>query len=246
VLENYQDYIEAAGKTGSLKDIHALCSDMCNHYGFDHFVYGARFPTSLVNPRIVFISGYPTQWWERYKSENYMRIDPLVAHCEHNITPIRWDCIQRDVLESPNISRFMSEAVDSGLRNGLSIPVHTSNGEFAMLNFSTSDSPEKSSDHIIQGTPEVYLLSNYIHEAVTRVVDALGKDEPPVKLTNGERECLLWAADGKTAWETAQILKVSERTIVWHIQNAQSKLKTVSRQQTVARAISRGIISPQL
>jgi LuxR family transcriptional activator of bioluminescence operon len=68
----------------------------------------------------------------------------------------------------------------------------------------------------------------------------------PTELTPRERECLLWAAEGKTSWETAQILGISERTVIFHLRNVTEKLNVSSRQQAIARAISQGLIAPQL
>jgi LuxR family transcriptional regulator, quorum-sensing system regulator BjaR1 len=48
---------------------------------------------------------------------------------------------------------------------------------------------------------------------------------------------LRWAALGKTAWETGQILHISERNVRWHIEEAQRKLMTNNKTATVAVAI---------
>jgi len=65
-----------------------------------------------------------------------------------------------------------------------------------------------------------------------------------IKLTEREKECLFWAAEGKTAWETSQILNVSERTINFHLTNTTKKLSVFNRPQAVAKAVFVGIISP--
>jgi LuxR family transcriptional activator of bioluminescence operon len=66
-----------------------------------------------------------------------------------------------------------------------------------------------------------------------------------IHLTDREKECLLWAAEGKTSWEASQILGISERTVIFHLQNASDKLGVNNRQQAVARAIAMGMILPQ-
>lgn len=60
-----------------------------------------------------------------------------------------------------------------------------------------------------------------------------------------ECECLLWAAQGKTADEMATILGISERTVRFHLNNASQKMDTVNTTQTVALAIAQGLIPPQ-
>jgi LuxR family transcriptional activator of bioluminescence operon/LuxR family quorum-sensing transcriptional regulator LasR len=48
--------------------------------------------------------------------------------------------------------------------------------------------------------------------------------------------------EGKTNWEISQILKVSERTIVFHMQNAMRKLGARNRVQAMATALSLRLI----
>jgi len=57
-----------------------------------------------------------------------------------------------------------------------------------------------------------------------------------------ERECLNWAAKGKTSWEISQILGVTESTIIYHLRNATSKLNAANRLHAVAKALKASII----
>lgn len=61
-------------------------------------------------------------------------------------------------------------------------------------------------------------------------------------LTKRELECLYLAADGKTANDTAKILGINGRTVVFHIQNAMHKLNAKNRTHAVAIAVKRELI----
>ena len=63
-----------------------------------------------------------------------------------------------------------------------------------------------------------------------------------VSLTHRERECLMWTANGKTSWEIAVILGVSESTATFHLRNATTKLKASNRAHAAAKAIWLGLI----
>jgi DNA-binding CsgD family transcriptional regulator len=72
--------------------------------------------------------------------------------------------------------------------------------------------------------------------ALDRVVDG-------VTLSSRELQCLEWAAQGKTAWETAQILGISRHTVATHLENAKAKLNVRTIVQAVARlTASRSIV----
>lgn len=61
-------------------------------------------------------------------------------------------------------------------------------------------------------------------------------------LTLREREVLWWAAQGKSAWETGKILRISKRTVDEHTQNAAHKLGAANRTQAVAVALRERLI----
>ena len=57
-------------------------------------------------------------------------------------------------------------------------------------------------------------------------------------LTSREREALTWVAEGKSDWEIAVILGLSETTVRFHVDNARKKLGAVNRAQAVARLVA--------
>jgi len=70
-------------------------------------------------------------------------------------------------------------------------------------------------------------------------------DVPKVKkvqLTPQELECLKWCKDGKTNWEISEILKVSSKTVEFHLKNTMRKLGAANRITAVIVAIREGII----
>lgn len=62
------------------------------------------------------------------------------------------------------------------------------------------------------------------------------------QVSSRERECLQWAAQGKTSWEISQILGVAESTIIYHLRNATRKLNAANRLHAVAKALQASII----
>jgi LuxR family quorum sensing-dependent transcriptional regulator len=92
---------------------------------------------------------------------------------------------------------------------------------------------------------ELGMVSMVATYAVARAMELQASGERPVEhveLTPRERECLKWAAVGKSEWEISQILGISEHTSEKHLLNAKHKLGAVNRVQAVAEAIRRGYI----
>lgn len=62
------------------------------------------------------------------------------------------------------------------------------------------------------------------------------------RLTPREKECLQWAALGKSEWEVSQILGISEHTAEKHLLNAKTKFGAANRAHAVAEAIRCGVL----
>jgi DNA-binding CsgD family transcriptional regulator len=61
-------------------------------------------------------------------------------------------------------------------------------------------------------------------------------------LTPRERDCLSWAALGRTYQEIAGVLDVSPRTVEHYLAVARRKLGAVSTTQAVGMAMRRGVV----
>ncbi|MBL6430436.1 MAG: autoinducer binding domain-containing protein [Alphaproteobacteria bacterium] len=84
-----------------------------------------------------------------------------------------------------------------------------------------------------------YLCNSVICIAETELATA------PI-LSEREKECLKWVSEGKTSWETSVIMSISERTVLFHLSNIQSKLQTTSRAHSVAKAAILGLLNADL
>lgn len=72
------------------------------------------------------------------------------------------------------------------------------------------------------------------HDAAADGVMEKGNGE----LTSREYEVLTWLCLGKTSWDIAVILRISERTVNFHVGNIMQKLDVTSRAQAASVAVS--------
>jgi LuxR family transcriptional regulator, quorum-sensing system regulator CviR len=57
-------------------------------------------------------------------------------------------------------------------------------------------------------------------------------------LSKREIEVLSWLKEGKTSWEIARILQITERTVNFHVRNIMKKLDANNRTHAVAIAVA--------
>lgn len=203
----------------------------------DNFFFIASYPT-LPRATTIVISNLPEQWCSLYEQLDYAQIDPAALHCRTHVTPTMWWTEAQAEAQSrdPQVATFMDEARSFGIRSGMSFPVHGSAGAWGMLSLSCEQELEISRSNLERSMPYNQLLSGYVFEAVTRAVVPKRQGEGQ-ELTAREMECIAWCAEGKTSWEIAKILGISERTVFFHMQNASRKLGASNRIQAVTLAM---------
>jgi transcriptional regulator EpsA len=95
------------------------------------------------------------------------------------------------------------------------------------------------------------LLVPHMHFALSRVVSTpqFKRKNSPRKnicVTSREKEILQWLSTGKSNWEIAQVIGLSEATVKNHLYHIMRKLHTSTRAQTVAKALSTRLIALKL
>lgn len=78
------------------------------------------------------------------------------------------------------------------------------------------------------------------HPAIPSLASLAGQSRKI--LSERQAACLHWSAAGKTSWETARILGVSESTVNFHLRNACNKLGVRGRRAAVVAALRLGLL----
>lgn len=61
-------------------------------------------------------------------------------------------------------------------------------------------------------------------------------------VTARQAECLYWISEGKSDWEVGQILKISHKTVNYHVEQAKANLGVATRIQAVVMLVRSGQI----
>lgn len=189
------------------------------------------------------LNGFPEDWREHYVQSQYINTDPTVRYCSQNTIPVWWDQIPasrkgRRVIAERQV---MDEAAEYGLRRGISVPVHGAGAEWGMLSLAGDAAPSLKAAAALY---DLQFLTQCVHEAVKRIhAEQIDEQTEQKRLTDRERECLQWTANGKTAWEISRILSLSESTVTFHLKNAIQKMDVTNRPHAVAKALAQSRIT---
>lgn len=182
---------------------------------------------------------YSDEWVDRYISQGYVKIDPVIPAAESGILPIDWANIDRS---SRSVSEFFSDAERYGVGNqGITIPIRGANGERAFFSINMQASEDEWIAFKKDNMSTLQVVAHYYHN---RVLATHGIKFPEVSLTPRQAEVLRWAANGKSTKDTAEIMQLSHHTVQTYLETARSRLQALNTVHAVARAIQLRLIDP--
>jgi DNA-binding CsgD family transcriptional regulator len=220
------------------KQLHDLLASVARLLPCERVVCGAARTEAQGRPgeilKVQNVS-YPADWLALYLRENFLAVDPIVrTHFTRFGTQV-WSDTFRRVVSRPE-REFIGLAAAFGLREGVTLGLHDPRQRrrtlFSFAGVAMGEHPRHALvlEHLVP----------HLHAALVRTMAAAAP--AAVSLSAREREVLQWMKEGRSNWEIAQIIGVSERTVRFHVGNILQKLQALTRGHAVALAMEQGLI----
>jgi DNA-binding CsgD family transcriptional regulator len=217
---------------------HLMTELDCGNFSYNY--YPINF-TDVSARHHVLCTTQSQPWQDHYNRQHYEQIDPILNSMRKSHLPIGWKLENELSRHGKNQKKLFSEAIDFGLRGGFAIPIHAPRGEFA--NLVVQDIVVL---NLIDSHPdlehELQLIAYHYHARVNHFIEVEHANKLRDPLTLREIECLRLTAQHKTAKEIAQVLKITPRTVGFHIENTLKKLQASNKYQAVTQATQAGLL----
>ncbi|KSV71162.1 hypothetical protein N182_30695 [Sinorhizobium sp. GL2] len=184
------------------------------------------------------ISNYAPEWQQRYFERRYTKIDPVVRDAHGRMEAFAWS--NRTVPRMTRARRtFCGEASEFGIRSGISIPIRTGFGRWAMLTFASDDMDfaDRQSINAVAAAAAV----GQVHSRL-ELMRVRPTRHQPVPLKADELTCLRWSAEGKSMRAIATIENMSFANVCFFVRNAKAALGVSTLPQATAMAKELGLI----
>jgi LuxR family transcriptional regulator len=203
---------------------------------FDFCAYGMRMPLPLSAPAVVMYNNYPTAWQTEYQQKNYLAIDPTVKHALRSQAPLVWS--EETFADSPDL---WDDAQANGLRVGWAQPSRDVHNIVGLLTLARSSETLSITERREKQFKQAWLAQT-AHIGMAKHLAPQLLPSVEVKLSSREIDVLHWSAGGKTASEIAEILRITERTVNFHVSNAVSKLGVANKTAATIHAALLGLL----
>lgn len=217
----------------SPQELFDIAMTIKNHFGFYSICYGVVMQNDFHSESYHLASDEPETWKQTYIQSEYWKIDTRIIIARNQTIPFRWS-------EINNLSNFIFNDLMRETFDGVTIPVHGPHRFFGVLHCTYNPQQKKIDSWLKYIQPFLVYLAQRIVDTQHKLI-CQSLIVCPV-LTNRQRTCLSWAADGKTTEEIALILNIAASTVNKHLDSASDILNANNRTQTIAKALDRNLI----
>lgn len=230
----------------SLADLRESLAMIVQRIGFRYFVFRGRYPRIRSGHHEIRLDNCLAGWFAYCSEHGFATAsDPMHHRAMQEVTPVLW----RDWVS--HYPSYFAAARKFGLVTGVTHSVYGPLGDQSSISFMKGVGGIEAEREILTAISECQLIACYAHRTVARALGSGLHSESPVAppqgsptLTERERECLTWAATGRTAAQVAATLSLSEATIIYHLSKARRKLDATNSRHAVSKAISLKLIAP--
>jgi LuxR family quorum-sensing system transcriptional regulator CciR len=240
-FEVVRDFVNGCDGIEDMAALRDAVETSCRQLGFDFFaiIHHIRFgrPTSDK----VRLTNYPLEWIARLREHDNFQ-EPVLKAAERMSSGFLWSRLGEYVCLGDREIKHMKRARRYGLTEGFTVPNHIPGETLGSCHFAVGRR-EHLPEHNL---PAAQALGCFAFEAARRLIQRT--QEPceqylvPAPLTERQRECVLFAAKGKSDSVIAQLLNIRPRTVNEHIEAAKRRYLVATRAQLIVRALLRSEI----
>jgi len=239
--DRYEEIVERIGAAGSLAGMQELAASICKTYHLANIAYHALYIPGAKAFNPILVLTYDPSWIERYKNNDYFKIDPVVVCGTKSFLPLDWSHLDR---ENAVARGFFAEADRFGVgRQGITLPVRGPEGERALFTITANMSAEEWDGRRIAYMKEFQMIAHYMHD---RIVELSGYREarPKPILSTREMTCLELVAGGAVPKQIAGRLQISDRAVRLLLNSGCAKLGCANIYQAIAKMVSLEMLRP--
>jgi LuxR family quorum-sensing system transcriptional regulator CciR len=218
------------------EELAGALSEMVGELGFRYFALTHHVDVRRSNAAIR-IHNYPDGWAEWFDGQALGGTDPV--HRASNLSSVgfAWSSLPEMIALTAQDRKVLELARRQGIGDGFTVPAHVPGEAHGSCSFACAPGEPLSAEQ----APLLQLVGAFAFEAARRMRRNRFTGAP-VKLTDRQRECVIWAARGKSDWEIAKILGISHETVIEHLRHARERYQVGKRTLVAIHALFDGTI----
>lgn len=236
---NVHEFVRQMTEATNADDLFTSLQDISGQMGFAYFALSHHVNMVSVGHSAVRLHNYPTKWADYYDGNGLGVSDPV--HRASHVTSVGfvWSNMAAMIPLTRGDRDLLALGAAQGIGAGFTVPANVPGELLGSCSFANAAGVELDTSVL----PLAQIVGMFAFECSRRLCVVRPIDMSPPRLTDRQRDCLLWVGRGKTDWEISRILNISQETVDRHLKNARERYGVSKRTSAVIRALFDGTLS---
>jgi LuxR family quorum-sensing system transcriptional regulator CciR len=240
MFDRVDAFVRDVSQAESQSELGGMLTEICAEMGFSYFALTHHSDVRRAPGSSIRLDNYPTEWVEYFDAHRLGLSDPVHRASHVTCVGFAWSRLSSMIRLTPRDEEVLALATARGIGEGFTVPAHVPGESNGSCSFATRAGASLCEEHL----PLAQLVGAFAFEAARRlsgIRDQGGNAAP--RLTDRQRDCVVWAASGKSDWEISRILGVSHETVIQHLKHARDRYGVSKRTLLAVHALFDGTIS---
>jgi LuxR family quorum-sensing system transcriptional regulator CciR len=239
MFDRVDAFVRAAGEVQSEEELAVLVEGASREIGFHYFALTHHLDIRAAPRPVIRLHNYPLGWVDYFDEQKLGPSDPVHRASHLTTVGFAWSRLDRMIRLTPRDHAVLELAACNGIGDGYTVPAHVPGESNGSCSFATRAGQKLPEEHL----PTAHLIGAFAFEAARRLWRVRGTHPPLAQLTDRQRDCVVWAARGKSDWEISRILGIGRETVIQHLKDARDRYTVSNRTQLTVQALFDGTIS---
>ena len=240
MFDRVDAFVQDLSQASSETELAELLTEIGREMGFSYFALTHHVDIRQAPRPTIRLDNYPSDWVEYFDAQKLGVSDPV--HRASHVTSVGfpWSRLDSMIKLTPRDHEVLALAAARGIGDGFTIPAHVPGESNGSCSFATETGVPLREEQL----PLAQLAGAFGFEAARRLSGIRDSGASHGRrLTDRQRDCVVWAARGKSDWEIARILDVSHETVIQHLKQARERYGVNKRTLLAVHALFDGTIS---
>lgn len=239
-FEQAENFLRDVGATSTEIELADALATVTREMGFTYFALTHHVDIRRAPQPAIRLHNYPDDWVAYYDDNSLGVSDPV--HRASHLTSVgfAWSEIPKMIALTPRDHEMLIRGEAKGIGDGFTIPANVPGETHGSCSFANPRGTAIREEDL----PLAQLVGAFAFEAARRLWRVRSSDAAALpKLTDRQRECIMWVARGKSDWEISRILGIQHETVIRHLKQARERYGVAKRTMLAVHALFDGSIS---
>lgn len=239
VLKTAQAFAFAVETAATIDELATLLEAIAHEMGFQHYALAHHVDVPRAPQPAIRVHNYPGEWEAWFDAERLGPSDPV--HRASHLTSVGfpWSRLPQLIVMTKRDEEILAHSRRVGLTDGFTVPAHVPGESAGSCSFATAHGRTFRTEWM----PLAQFVGATAFEGARRLSGVRRTDQDRPRLSDRQRDCIYWAARGKSDWETSQILGIGHDTAIQHMKEARSRYGVTNRTQLAIHALYDGALT---